>query len=108
MRVIAGEVKGRRLKTPKNNRIRPTEDRIKENIFNILFGPFSGTVVLDLFFGFCHNFLKKEVAFLFNVYIIGGAKKKTRKKEKYFFTNINNSNRVQRFQTKFHRFSRIF
>lgn len=54
MRVIAGEVKGRRLKTPKNNRIRPTEDRIKENIFNILFGPFSGTVVLDLFSGTGH------------------------------------------------------
>lgn len=54
MRVIAGEVKGRRLKTPKDNRVRPTEDRIKENIFNVLFGPFSGTVVLDLFAGTGH------------------------------------------------------
>ena len=37
MRVIAGDVKGRRLKTPKDDRVRPTEDRIKENIFNLLF-----------------------------------------------------------------------
>ena len=29
-----------------------------------------------IFFGFCHNFLKKEVAFIFNVYIMDGAKKK--------------------------------
>ncbi len=54
MRVIAGDVKGRRLKTPKDDRVRPTEDRIKENIFNLLFGPFYGTTVLDLFAGTGH------------------------------------------------------
>ncbi|MDD7362956.1 MAG: 16S rRNA (guanine(966)-N(2))-methyltransferase RsmD [Peptoniphilus sp.] len=54
MRVIAGELKGRRLKHPKGDRIRPTEDRIKENVFNLLFGPFDGAKVLDLFAGTGH------------------------------------------------------
>lgn len=54
MRVIAGEKKGQRLKTPKGDRIRPTEDRIKENVFNLLYGPFSGANVLDLFSGTGH------------------------------------------------------
>lgn len=54
MRVIAGEKKGQRLKTPKGDRIRPTEDRIKENVFNLLYGPFSGVSVLDLFSGTGH------------------------------------------------------
>lgn len=54
MRVIAGEAKGRRLVRPKGDRIRPTEDRIKENIFNLLFGPFTDVDVLDLFAGTGH------------------------------------------------------
>ncbi|MDY3119292.1 MAG: 16S rRNA (guanine(966)-N(2))-methyltransferase RsmD [Peptoniphilus sp.] len=54
MRVIAGEKKGRRLKTPKGERVRPTEDRIKENVFNLLYSPFSGVCVLDLFAGTGH------------------------------------------------------
>ncbi|MDQ0507793.1 Ribosomal RNA small subunit methyltransferase D [Aedoeadaptatus ivorii] len=51
MRIIAGEKRGRKLKTPKGDRIRPTEDRIKESIFNVLFGPFSDVNALDLFAG---------------------------------------------------------
>lgn len=54
MRIISGELKGRRLKLPKGDRIRPTEDRIKENVFNLLFGPFEGVSVLDLFSGTGH------------------------------------------------------
>ncbi|MDO5715114.1 MAG: 16S rRNA (guanine(966)-N(2))-methyltransferase RsmD [Tissierellia bacterium] len=51
MRVIAGSVRGHRLKAPKGEGTRPTEDRIKENVFNILGQNFSGGVVLDLFAG---------------------------------------------------------
>lgn len=36
MRIISGEARGRRLFTPKDNRIRPTADRVKEALFNIL------------------------------------------------------------------------
>ena len=51
MRVIAGEAKGRRLKAPKGRELRPTADRVKEALFNILPHDLSGRKVLDLFAG---------------------------------------------------------
>lgn len=51
MRVISGIYKGRRLLSPKDDRIRPTTDRIKETLFNILQFRISGARVLDLFSG---------------------------------------------------------
>ena len=38
MRIIAGRYKGHTLKTPDNNDIRPTSDKIRGSIFNILNG----------------------------------------------------------------------
>ena len=52
--MISGEARGRRLLTPKGLRIRPTADRIKESLFNILTGlrgQFTGCRVLDVFAG---------------------------------------------------------
>ncbi len=51
MRVIAGDRKGLRLVSPRGQDTRPTEDRIKENIFNLMGQNFYGTKVLDLFSG---------------------------------------------------------
>ena len=51
MRIISGTSKGRRLATLKSQAIRPTSDRVKESIFNILGGEVEGKVVLDLFAG---------------------------------------------------------
>lgn len=54
MRVIAGSAKGRRLSTPGGGRIRPTSDRVKEALFNIISGlldSFTGCPVLDIFAG---------------------------------------------------------
>lgn len=51
MRVIAGKYKGRKLLTLKNNDIRPTTDRIKEDIFNILYPYLRESIFLDLFSG---------------------------------------------------------
>ena len=51
MRVIGGQARGRRLKTPKGKRVRPTAARVKEALFNILPHDLSGTKVLDLFAG---------------------------------------------------------
>lgn len=51
MRVISGIRKGHRLKQPKTLKTRPTEDRIKESIFNVLGHIDSDSVVLDLFAG---------------------------------------------------------
>ena len=36
MRIIAGELKGRRLKTPKWAGLRPTSDKLRETLFNVL------------------------------------------------------------------------
>ena len=50
MRIITGKRKGLKLNSNKNFDTRPTEDRIKESIFNIL-GNVSDSLVLDLFAG---------------------------------------------------------
>ncbi|MDO5689718.1 MAG: 16S rRNA (guanine(966)-N(2))-methyltransferase RsmD [Tissierellia bacterium] len=51
MRIISGFLKGRRLRTPKTDSVRPTEDRVKEALFNILGSSVMDARVLDLFAG---------------------------------------------------------
>jgi 16S rRNA (guanine966-N2)-methyltransferase len=55
MRIVAGNFRGRALKGPSSNAIRPTSDRLRESIFNILvhaYGdPITGARILDLFAG---------------------------------------------------------
>ena len=53
MRIISGKYKGIRLNSPKDNSVRPTTDRIKETVFNILASRYSieGENVLDMFCG---------------------------------------------------------
>jgi len=51
MRIISGASKGRKLATPKSETLRPTSDRVKESIFNILGEEVEGKLVLDLFAG---------------------------------------------------------
>lgn len=57
MRIVAGQWRGRALEGPKDARVRPTSDRVREAIFNILahqdFAGFSleGARVIDLFAG---------------------------------------------------------
>ena len=50
MRVIAGSRKGHTLVAPRGTDTRPTSDRVRENIFNLV-GPLDGAKVLDLFAG---------------------------------------------------------
>jgi 16S rRNA (guanine(966)-N(2))-methyltransferase RsmD len=51
MRVIAGRYKGRRLKTPTWEGLRPTSDKLRETLFNILAPRVSGARVLDGYAG---------------------------------------------------------
>ena len=51
MRVIGGTARGRRLKVPRGQVVRPTAARVKESLFNILPRDFSGLLVLDLYAG---------------------------------------------------------
>ena len=51
MRVITGAARGRRLKELQGMETRPTTDRVKEGIFNIIQFDIEGRRVLDLFAG---------------------------------------------------------
>jgi 16S rRNA (guanine966-N2)-methyltransferase len=55
MRIVAGEFRGRTLATPKGSAIRPTSDRLREALFNVLAhgydDPVAGARVIDLFAG---------------------------------------------------------
>jgi 16S rRNA (guanine966-N2)-methyltransferase len=55
MRVVGGRLKGRNLASPASREIRPTADRLRESVFNILIhasdDPIEGARVLDLFAG---------------------------------------------------------
>ncbi len=55
MRIVGGEFRGRTLKSPSSQAIRPTSDKLRESVFNILahaYGdPVAGARVLDLFAG---------------------------------------------------------
>lgn len=51
MRVITGSARGRRLKELEGLETRPTTDRVKESMFNILQFDIEGSRVLDLFAG---------------------------------------------------------
>ncbi len=51
MRVIAGEWKGLTLSAPKGQVARPTTDRVKESMFNLLGWNWLGGVAVDLFAG---------------------------------------------------------
>jgi len=48
MRIIAGSLKGRRLTSPSDESIRPTSDRTRESIFNLLMhGYYGGESIID-------------------------------------------------------------
>jgi 16S rRNA (guanine(966)-N(2))-methyltransferase RsmD len=51
MRVIAGVLKGRRLKTPSWAGLRPTSDRLRETLFDVLAPRIAGAHVLDGYAG---------------------------------------------------------
>jgi len=55
MRIVGGRLRGRLLHAPKSRTIRPTADRLRESVFNVLIhaygDPVAGARVLDLFAG---------------------------------------------------------
>ena len=51
MRVITGSARGRRLRTLEGESVRPTTDKVKESIFNIIQFDVEGSRVLDMFAG---------------------------------------------------------
>ena len=51
MRIIGGELKGRRLKPPSWDGLRPTSDKLRETLFNVVAARVPGARVLDLYAG---------------------------------------------------------
>jgi 16S rRNA (guanine966-N2)-methyltransferase len=51
MRIISGRLRGKKLHGPRGMELRPTSDRLKETLFNILGPGIHGAVVLDAFAG---------------------------------------------------------
>ncbi|MGH9717327.1 MAG: 16S rRNA (guanine(966)-N(2))-methyltransferase RsmD [Candidatus Acidiferrales bacterium] len=51
MRVIAGKFRSRRLKSPPTLRVRPTSDRLRETIFNVLGPAVEDSLFFDLYAG---------------------------------------------------------
>ena len=78
MRIISGEFKGRYINVPKSNLIRPTTDRVRETLFNLLNNmiDFNGIKALDLYAGSgslglgCLSRGAKEIHFVEKNYVI--------------------------------------
>jgi 16S rRNA (guanine966-N2)-methyltransferase len=51
VRIVAGEWRGRRIKAPDDDRVRPTADRVREAWMSIIGAEIVGARVLDLFAG---------------------------------------------------------
>ena len=72
MRVISGKYRGVAIPSPKEEVVKPTLDRVKENLFNILQFKIENSVCLDLFCGSgalgleCLSRNAKEVCFVDN------------------------------------------
>ena len=47
MRVVGGRLKGRNLASPSSREIRPTADRLRESLFNILFHAYGDPIAGD-------------------------------------------------------------
>lgn len=50
LRIVSGSLGGRRLRTPRGSAVRPTADKVRQALFNIL-GDLEGLSILDLFAG---------------------------------------------------------
>ena len=51
MRIITGEYRGRRLESPAGYDVRPTSDKVKEAVFNIIMNEVLDATCVDLFAG---------------------------------------------------------
>ena len=51
MRIITGKARGKKLITLEGEAVRPTTDKVKESLFNILQFQLEGRVFLDMFSG---------------------------------------------------------
>lgn len=116
--MISGERKGHKLIAPKGRDVRPTEDRVKESLFNIISPISANAVVLDLFAGtggIGIEFLSRGASFAYFVdkgaESISSIKKNlehTRYLEKSEIVMLDARTAIKRFATKGIRFDYIY
>lgn len=115
MRIISGSHKGRKIIAPKNVNIRPTTNKSKEAIFNLLnnFLNLNEISVLDLFSGtgsisyeFASRGVKKITAVENNYKAVSFIKRKS--EELNFSINVINKNVLNYIKNDFEKFNLVF
>lgn len=74
MRIIAGKARGLKLITPRDLQIRPTSDRVKESVFNIIQNNIYDSIIIDLFAGTGNLGIEALSRNAKKVYFIDGSK----------------------------------
>ena len=118
MRVISGKARGLKLNTPKNEDVRPTTDRVKESLFNIINGYIIDGDVLDLFAGTgslgieCLSRGANKCVFVdinkTSIDIVKSNIKKARVEDNAEILNIDYKSAIERVKNKNYKFDIIF
>lgn len=118
LRVISGKVRGLKLDTPKNQDVRPTTDRVKESLFNMINPYIRESNVLDLFAGTgslgieCLSRGAKNCVFVDksreSINIVKSNVKKARVENESTILNIDFKDAVKRLSTQNQKFDVIF
>lgn len=118
MRVISGKARGLKLDTPKNLDVRPTTDRVKESLFNIINPYIRESNILDLFAGTgslgieCLSRGAKNCVFVDkskdSIGIVKSNVKKARVENKSTILNIDFKDAVKRLSVQNQKFDVIF
>ena len=118
LRVISGKVRGLKLDTPKNQDVRPTIDRVKESLFNMINPYIRESNVLDLFAGTgslgieCLSRGAKNCVFVDksreSINIVKSNVKKARVENESTILNIDFKDAVKRLSTQNQKFDVIF
>ena len=118
MRVISGKVRGLKLNAPKNQDVRPTTDRVKENLFNMISSYIMDSNILDLFAGTgslgieCLSRGAKNCVFVDiskeSIAIVKSNIKKARVENESLVLNLDFKDAVSRLQSQKNKFDVIF
>ena len=118
MRVISGKARGLKLNAPKNQDVRPTTDRVKESLFNMINSYIMDSNILDLFAGTgslgieCLSRGAKNCVFVDkskdSINIVRSNVKKARVENESTILNVDFKDAVKRLSTQNQKFDVIF
>ena len=118
LRVISGKARGLKLDTPKNQDVRPTTDRVKESLFNVINSYIMDSNILDLFAGTgslgieCLSRGAKNCVFVDkskdSINIVRSNVKKARVENESTILNVDFKDAVKRLSTQNQKFDVIF